>query len=505
MVFGHQLGQHLIMPAADNITTRDQAEGGLMTGTVSTRPTTPIRAGAVLAVLLVAPFMAQLDATIANVASPAIQADLGASGAQLELVIGGYLIAFAILLITGARLGQTHGYKRLFQLGLIVFGLTSLVGGFAPDATSLIIARIAQGASAALMFPQTLTGIQQNFTGEGRTRAIGLYALTLGAGAVTGQILGGVLVSADIAGSGWRAIFLINVPICAAALTAAARYLPTDQQRRTTRLDLPGIATLSLAVLLVVIPVVLGRGEGWPAWNWLCLAASGPAFWVFLTTQRRAIATGRDPLVNIAMLARPAIILGLFSLLVATGTYYGLLFTLAQYFQSGLGRSALASGLILVPWVAAFGLAGQITRRLPARLGPILPVAGYLILAVSYLTIGATVFSGRPGDILLAVLLATGGLGLGIGFAALIGHLTNSVPAGYAPDISGVATTVLTIGGAVGVAAVGSVYLALATPPAEAAAGHAFAITGLVLGAAAFIAAVAAYLATASRPLLASD
>lgn len=419
-------------------------------------------------------------------------------------------VAFAILLIIGARLGQTHGYKRLFQVGIVVFGLTSLGGGLAPNATVLIIMRILQGAGAALMFPQALTGIQQSFAGTQRTRAIGLYALALSAGAVIGQILGGVLVSADIAGTGWRPILLINVPICAAVVIAANQYLPADQQRRTVRLDIPGAATLSVAVLLIVVPLILGADQGWPAWTWMCLVASAPVLWLFSATQRRAVAAGRDALVNIEVLAKPAIVLGLVSMLVATGTYYALLFTLAQYFQAGLGRSALASGLILVPWVVAFGLAGQITRRLPARFGPNVPLVGYLLLAVIYVGIGAIVAAGRPNDILLAVLLALGGLGLGTGFATLIGHLANSVPARYAPDISGVITTMLQIGGAIGVASAGSVYLAMVTPTGEAVAGavltgealsgHAFAVTSISLGAAALLAAVTAYLTTHAHP-----
>jgi MFS family permease len=172
-------------------------------------------------------------------------------------MVGGYLIAYAVLLITGARLGQTHGYKRLFVLGVIVFGVASLVDGLAPNAAVLVIMRVVQGAGAALMFPQALTGIQLNFTGDKRTRAIGLFAIALSCGAVIGQILGGVLVSADIAGSGWRAIFLINVPICVAVLGAAARFLPADQPHGSARVDLLGVGALSTSVLLVVVPLTV--------------------------------------------------------------------------------------------------------------------------------------------------------------------------------------------------------------------------------------------------------
>jgi MFS family permease len=183
-----------------------------------------------LGVLLVGPFMAQADATIANVATPSTRADLGASGAALELVIGGYLIAFAVLLITGARLGQTHGYRRVFLAAIAAFGLASLACGLAPSPTALVVARVAQGISAALMFPQALSGIQLNFDGRDRVRAIGLNAGALSAGAGVGQTLGGMLISANIAGSQWRAIFLINVPIAATAVAGGLRHLPGDER-----------------------------------------------------------------------------------------------------------------------------------------------------------------------------------------------------------------------------------------------------------------------------------
>ncbi len=233
-----------------------------------------------LAVLLVAPFLAQADATIANVATPAIRAGLGASATAAQLVIGGYLIAYAVLLITGARLGQTHGYKRLFLAGLAVFGASSLAGGLAPDPSLLVGMRVAQGAGAALMYPQTLTGIQLHFTGRERDHAIGLFTIALAAGAVVGQLAGGALISADIAGASWRPVFLVNVPICAAVMAVALRVLPRDRRHAAAEVDLPGVAVLSVALLLVVVPLTIGRSQGWPAWTWACLAAFPPAAWL---------------------------------------------------------------------------------------------------------------------------------------------------------------------------------------------------------------------------------
>lgn len=467
--------------------------------TASKRHKAPVKtesagSGTVLAVLLAAPFLAQVDATIMNVATPTIRSGLHASGAAAEWVVGGYLVAFAVLLITGARLGQSHGYRRLFILGVTIFGLTSLAGGLAPDATVLVGMRVLQGAGAALMFPQALTGIQLLFAGTSRTRAIGLFAIALSSGAVLGQILGGVLISADIAGASWRPVLLVNVPVCLAVLAVAMLKLPADQSRAQQRVDLPGVLTLSGSVLLIVVPLTAGQGEGWPVWTWVALAASMPVFAAFLAVERRASTTGRAPLINTSVLAAPVVALGLLALAATSGTYFALLFTLAQYFQAGLGRSALASGLILVPWVTAFGAVGQITHRLPARFVPVLPAAGSLLLTIAYLALAAVHLAGQPGTAELAVLLAVGGLGLGLSFTGLTGHLTNAVDTRYAADISGVSTTASQLGGAVGVAAFGSLYLALAAGRDATTARRGLAVTALALAGAAAASTILAYL-----------
>ncbi len=462
-----------------------------------------IHPGLLLGVLLIGPFMAQADATIVNVAVPSVHVGLGASGAVLQLVIGGYLIAVAMLLITGARLGQAYGYRRAFVAGVSVFTLASLACGLAPDPAVLVVARILQGAGAGVMFPQTMTGIQLHFTGTDRVRAIGRYALALSSGAVSGQILGGVLVSADVAGLGWRAVFLVNVPVGVAAVAAALRFLPADG-RREARLDLAGAGLLSVSALLLVVPLTLGSSAGWPAWAWACLAASLPATAAFVAAENRVARNGRPPLLSMGLLRIPAVRWGLVTMAVATSTYYALMFTLAQYLQSGLGRSPVASGLTLVPWVAAFGLAGQVVRRLGTRRG--VPTAGCLLLAVAFAGISAGMFGGHGGEALLAPLFGLGGLGLGIEFAAQAGRLTAAVEPRYAADISGASSTLIQIGGAIGVAAVGALYLAGTRGAGShaigsaAAAAHAFAVTTCVLTGVALLAAAAAWRANAPAP-----
>lgn len=414
-------------------------------------------------------------------------------------MVGSYLIAYAMLLITGARLGQTHGYRRMFIAGMGIFTAASLGAGLAPTPIALIVARVIQGLGAALMFPQALTGIQLNFAGPARTWAIGYYAIAAAAGAVAGQLFGGLLISANLFGSDWRPIFLINVPIGVAAIAAAARFLPGDTHRTIRRLDLIGVGALSVAVLLLVLPLTLGRSAGWPVWTWLCLAASLPVLGVFLARQRHLAATGGAPLINLHVLVRRSVSFALLALALATGTYYALLFTLAQYLQQGLGDNPLVSGLMLVPWVAAFGVAGQLVRLLPARAAGLMPTAGCLLLTGAYLAISITLFTGNHDQALLIVLLGGGGLGLGLQFNALIAHLTNAVPAHYAPDISGVTTTVMQIGGAIAIAGFGTLYVSLGNLHS---ATHNYAITAAALTATAAVATIVAHIAT--RPNAAS-
>lgn len=260
------------------------------------------------------------------------------------------------------------------------------------------------------------------------------------------------------------------------------------------------MATLSAGVLLLVLPLAVGHVEGRPTWVWACLAASVPMFALFVGAQRREASVGGSPLLNIDVLARPAVSWTLLALFVTSGTYFALLFSLAQYLQQGLGHSALVSGLTLVPWVAAFGAAGQLAGRVPARLIPALPAAGCTVLVTAYVAISGSLFGGDHAQLLLLMLLGIGGFGLGIQFSSLIGHLTNSVPPGYAADISGVSSTSSQIGGALGVAGSATLYLSHAHTTTTQAT-HAFALTAAAFAIAAAFAAFASHRATRSRPI----
>jgi MFS family permease len=395
----------------------------------------------VLAVLLAGQALANIDTAMVNVATPSIHATLGASGAELQLVVSGYGLAYAVLLITGARLGDLHGYRQIFLVGLGGFTLASLVCGLAPDPSTLIVARVVQGAGAALLVPQVLSGIQLNFEGDARTRALGLFVLTLSGSAVAGQILGGALISANVLGAGWRPVFLINVPIGLALVPAARRWLPADPGGRSTRLDLAGVAVLALMLLLLLVPLSVGREAGWPAWTWVCLGASLPAVGVFRWVERRVADRQGSPLLDLGLLARPEVGWALGSRAAAAGTYFGLLFVIAMYLQQGLGVAPLFSGLALVSWVAAFGVGGALLRRLPEAVGRGAAVLGALLMTAAYAGIAVCVGSGLATGAWLILLLGVGGFGFGLTTTALLAHLTAAVPRGRPLPTSVACTT----------------------------------------------------------------
>jgi MFS family permease len=454
--------------------------------------------GWALAALLGAMFLGNVDIAIANIAGPSIRAGLHASGGELELIVSGYTLAYAILLVTCARLGETRGYRPMFLAGVAGFVAASLACGLAPDAPALVAARILAGGAAALMAAQVLTGIQLGFEGPARARALGLYSLVLAGGAVAGQSLGGLLISADVLGATWRPAFLVNVPTGIAVFWLAWRCLPAGA-RQPRPLDLAGVATISAALLLLVLPLVLGQDAGWPVWTWACLAASGVAFAALWLVERGVSARGGRPLVDPVLIARPTIAWGLAGQAAATATYFAEMFTLALYLQQGLGKSAAYSGLALVSWVAAFGIPGPVLGRVPARLRSVAAWAGPLIMAAGFGGLAAGLRAGDTSGTMLIILLGVAGLGLGTGFTGMLSHLTGSVTGEHAAGISGLFNTVTRAGGVIGTAVFGTLYLTLARQSGAAHAVHGFAAVNLALAATALAAAAMAGLAIGSR------
>ncbi|OKJ99621.1 actinorhodin transporter [Streptomyces sp. CB03234] len=411
-----------------------------------------------LASLLGGMFLGNVDIAVVNVAIPSIRDHLHASGAELELIVSGYTLAYAMLLITSARLGEIRGRRWAYLWGLAVFTLSSLVCGLAPDSATLVGARVVQGIGAALMVSQVLTSIQVHFDGAARRRALGAYTGVLGVSSVIGQALGGVLVQADILGTGWRPIFLINVPIGIVLLITSFVFLPGDEAEPDKKLDMRGVGLLSLSLFLLVTPLVLGRDAGWPLWTWLCLVGSVPAFVLFVRAEQGIARRGGSPLMNVALLARRHVVLALLSQAATRAGYFALLFVLALYLQQGLGRSAAYSGVIPIAWVATFALVGPVLGRLPGRVRRLAAPAGGLLMAVAF----AGVAAGAQSTAWLTVLLGIGGIGYGAAFSGTLTHLTESVEARFAPDVSGLFNTTLQVGGTLGVAVFGTVYLDLA-------------------------------------------
>ncbi|MFE3174664.1 MFS transporter [Amycolatopsis sp. NPDC059090] len=422
-----------------------------------TRP----RRGLLLAVLLSGQFMVNVDGAVVNIAAPTIRTGLGTGEGPVALVVSGYLIAYAVLLVTGARLGATHGRRRIFLWGLAGFTAASLACGVAPGIEWLIVARFLQGAAGALMVPQVLSGIQTHFTGADRGRALGYYAVALSGGAVAGQVLGGLLVSADLFGTGWRSVFLINVPVGVGLLLAARRALPADSRDERGTLDLPGAGVLSAAVLLAIVPLVLGREHGWPTWMWLCLAASLVVFGWFVRHCKAAAGRGKRPLIALDVVADSVVRNGLLAHGLTTATYAGLLFVLALYLQQGVGVGPAETGLAMVSWVAAFGVAGLALPRLPARWRRFAPAAGCLLLAIAYASLCIQLsIAGHPGPPLI-LLLGLGGLGLGVSSNSLIDRVTSTARPDRVADLSGVLNTNAQLCAALGVAGASTAYLGL--------------------------------------------
>ena len=405
-----------------------------------------------------------IDFFIVNVALPTIDRDLHASQPLLELVVSGYATAYALLLVLGGRLGDSLGRKRLFLLGMAAFTVTSLACGLAPTADFLVIGRVAQGASAAMMVPQVLATIQAATTGERRIRALARYGATGGLAAVLGQVLGGVLVSANIDGLGWRPIFLVNVPIGLAGLVLARRYVPDTRHGAPAPIDGRGTLLLGLTVLALLVPLTEGRSLRWPVWTIVLLILAPVAAAAFAAVERRAERSGRTPLVPPSLLRHPSMRRGLVLALPFFAGFGAFMFCYALLVQDGLHASALTAGLGLVPMAAAFLLASLSTSRLLARFGAKVLAAGGLLQAAGLVILGLTVYLGWPHVSVadLAPGLAVAGLGQGLVMSPLFGIVLSNVPPAVAGAGSGVLTTTQQTALALGVATLGSLFLALA-------------------------------------------
>ncbi|MEQ8967434.1 MAG: MFS transporter [Azospirillaceae bacterium] len=440
--------------------------GATAAPTATPHPRPEAAARWMLPVLLTGQAMAAMDTAIVNVAAPALQADLGLSGAALQLAVAGYGLAYAVFLITGARLGDDHGYKRLFLLGGILFTVSSLACGLAPSAGVLVAGRIAQGVGAALLVPQVLSLIQRSFDGPAKARAIGAYSMILGLGATAGQLLGGLAVALDIGGSSWRAAFLIQVPVGIAVILAARGVVPALKGEVRRALDLIGVVALSASMLAVVVPLTFGRETGWPVWTWALLAAGLAGLWAFWAYERRlTLADGAtSPLLDIHAILTPGIRAGLAVVVIGFVGYGGWLFCAALYIQTGLGYSAAISGLVFAAYAAGFGIANLKWSKLPPRLLTWTPAAACAAMAAANLAFAAIALSAGWVGWAMVPLLFLAGSAHGLGFGTAVNRMTTRIAPAHAPALSGLVTTATQLSIVIGIAALGALYLAVAGP-----------------------------------------
>jgi MFS family permease len=444
-----------------------------------------------LVTLLAGQAMASMDAEILVIAAPSLRADLHASDAQLQLVVAMYTLAFGALVVTGARLGDVLGYRRVFLLGLTAFTLASLAGGLAPTPSVLVGAVALQGAAAALMTPQVLSIIQLQFRGEARARAIGAYSMVLAAGVATGMVLGGLLVTAQLLPAAWRPALLLNVPVGAVVLLSAFRHLPPATGEGEAQLDTAGAGALSVALLALIVPLTFGRDAGWPVWVWPSLAACALALAGFVRLERRIAARGGDPLFDLDVLKLPGVAAGIGAVALVMACYAGFLVSLTLHLQEGLGFTPLAAGLIFGVYAGGFATASLTWTRGGGAVRERLPIAGPLVMAATLVVVGLVANGGGWPVTLMTPLLFLGGAAHACAFSPLAARLTDAVRAEQAPDLSGLVLTASLVGQVVGVAAFVGVYLG-AAPQGSA---HAFTLTTVTLGAALIVVAGCAYLA----------
>lgn len=422
-----------------------------------------VRRWLILSVVLAGTFMAILDASIVNVAIPSIQRGLHASFGSVELVITAYVLTYACLLVTGGRLGDMHGRKRMFIIGLVLFLLASALCGAAPTVGVLVGARALQGIGAGLFFPQILAIVQITFSGKDRVQALGIFGSIIGLSAIAGQLIGGVLLAVNVAGLTWRPTFLVNVPIGIAAVIAAIVYLPKDQPGADSRLDPVGVGLIALSLVLLIVPLLEGRDNGWPVWMLVCLVASVPVAAVFVRYERKLAARGGSPLLRLELFKHRGFSAGIPIAALYLASYTSFLFLMAVYLQIGLGFSPLRSGLIYAPTAAGFFLASLAAPRIVPLLGRHVLSIGYGVAAIGVLGTAATAWSAGAhvaGWELAPFLLVTG-VGQGLGMTPLIGTVIAGLAPKEAGAASGVVTTTLQVGNALGVAIGGLVFFAI--------------------------------------------
>jgi EmrB/QacA subfamily drug resistance transporter len=410
----------------------------------------------VFAVVIAANVMDLLDATIVNVAGPSIRAALGGSASTLQWLPAGYTLAFAVFLITGARLGDMFGRRRLFLIGSAGFTVMSAACSLAPSMEVLIVFRVLQGSFGALMIPQGFGMLKEVFAEEEMSKVFGAFGPVMGLSILAAPILAGALVEANLWGIGWRLVFLINVPIGIAAFAGAVRVLPRTVAHPGIRLDSVGMGLIGVALTAIIYPLIQGRSDGWPAWTFVSLAVGAVLLGAFVLWERHR---RTDPLIEPGLLANRTYTSGILVALAFFGAFGGLLLCVSLFAQLGEHFSPIHAGLTLMAMVvgmiagmgAGFALVGRFGRHL-LHFGVTVIVAGTVLLALT--VTGARTAS--TWDLAPALFL------IGFGAGSSIGQLFDFILAGVGMDevgsASGVLEAVQQLSSALGVAVLGTIF-----------------------------------------------
>ncbi|MFF4311379.1 MFS transporter [Streptomyces sp. NPDC001507] len=414
-----------------------------------------------LAIVMTAAFMDLVDVTIVNIAIPSIQRDAGASFGQIQWITAGYALAFAAGLITGGRLGDIHGRKRLFLLGVAGFTLASALCGFAANPEMLVASRILQGGMAAMMVPQVLSIVHATFPAHERGKVFGLFGAIVGLGAVSGPLLGALLTEWNLLGLAWRPIFLINLPVGIAALLLGRRYIGESRASHALRLDLVGVALVTLGLLMLLYPLTRGRELGWPLWGYASMAGALAVFGVLVVYERRKAARDGSPLIEPSLFAVKSFAAGI-AVQTVFGVALGIFFLVwTLYMQVGLGWSPLHAGLTGVPFSISVSVAaGLSVQKLVPRFGRKVLQAGALLMGVGVLLYvweshryGLAIASWQ-----MALPLVVMGAGMGLIVAPLTDAVLSEVPREHAGSASGLINTVQQMGNALGLGLVSVVF-----------------------------------------------
>jgi MFS family permease len=416
----------------------------------------------VLAIVVAAQFMFGVDAFIVNVAIPTISIELHASPAQIEAVIAVYLIAYATLVVTGGRLGDIYGTRNVFLAGVFGFTATSLWCGLAQSGPELIGARLAQGAAAALMVPQVLATLHLLFADQARARAFGIYGIVLGLAGAAGFLLGGLLVTLDLAGLGWRAVFFVNGPFGLIIIIAALRIMPSVPRRVGTRLDIPGAIVLFAGLLCLIGPLLFGHDVQWARWIWLVTAMGVAILAVFLRFERAVACHGGMPLIDLALLSDVAFMRGLYAAFCFFFANLSFYLVMTMFMQQALHVPPLQAGLVFLPLTLTFVIASRHSVARARHHGTRVLIEGCVVQIVSLAALVLLVASVEvPTTTMLAAVLAMFGYGQGLVMAPLSSAVLSSVKPASAGSGAGMYGTTAQIANAAGVAAIGAVFFAI--------------------------------------------